>query len=294
MHISDNNYQTNKVIVSQSANPNILYIIKNHSSLADKTNIHKYKIERKNIGEILSEFLAWRGLLLIPFAFLFMLLPFVESFLKVDLIKARYTCPELDTLEFSAATDIKRKFADCCNLQKEKVLNCAFDAIDNELDILQILRKQCAMKQRITEVETVEKAKDIFSCEFEHEDKAELLQLDKEGSSQTINNEREAEDYDFKEEETDQGISGKLSDVAKVFDETETPIEVMANAGKGYGSFWNIVVLAVLSTSLIVGLVLLGLFEVEESLKVAQCVPSDEEEFEMTLRPGTFSFRPVW
>ena len=120
-----------------------------------------------------------------------MLLPFVESFLKVDLIKARYTCPELDTLEFSVATDVKRKFAECCDLRNEKVLNCAFDAIDNELDILQILRKQCVMKQRITEVETVEKAKDIFSCEFEHEENAELLQVERVGSVRSLDNNKE-------------------------------------------------------------------------------------------------------
>lgn len=223
-----------------------------------------------------------------------MFLPFVESFLKVDLIKARYTCPELDTLEFSAATDIKRKFADCCDLHKEKVLNCAFDAIDNELDILQILRKQCAMKQSITEVETVEKAKDIFSCEFEHEENAELLQVEREGSTQAIQNEKEAATYNFREDETDGGMAGKLGEVAKVFDETETPIEVMANGGKGYGSVWNMVLLAVLSALLIAGLLLLGLFEVEDLLRVSTCVPSDEEEFQITLSPGSFSFRPVW
>ena len=83
------------------------------------------------------------------------------------------------------------------------MLNCAFDSIDNELDILQILRKQCAMKQRITEVETVEKAKDILSCEFEHEENAELLQVEKARSLQTINTDKETEKYDFKEEEID-------------------------------------------------------------------------------------------
>ena len=222
-----------------------------------------------------------------------MFLPFVESFLKVDLIKARYTCPELDSLEFSVATDVKRKFADCCDLQKEKVLNHAFDTIDNELDILQILRKQCAMKQRIAEVEMVEKEKDIFSCEFEHEEKAELLQVEKAGSMQRINREKEAETYDFREEEVDEGMVSRLKDVAKVFDETETPIEVMANGGKGYGSVWNMVVLTLLSVGLVVGLILLGLFEVEESLRVSTCVPSDKQEFEMTLAPETFSFRPV-
>ena len=68
----------------------------------------------------------------------------------------------------------------------------------------------------------------------------------------------------------------------------------MANGGKGYGSVWNMAVLAVLSVGLVVGLVLLGLFEVEDSFRVSTCVPSDEEEFEMTLKPGAFSFRPVW
>ena len=174
------------------------------------------------------------------------------------------------------------------------MLNHAFDTIDNELDILQILRKQCAMKQRITEVEKVEKEKDIFSCEFEHEEKAELLQVDKVGSAHTISREKAAETYDFKEEEVDEGVTGKLKEVAKVFDETETPIEVMVNGGKGYGSVWNMAVLAVLSVGLVVGLVLLGLFEVEDSFRVSTCVPSDEEEFEMTLKPGAFSFRPVW
>ena len=80
----------------------------------------------------------------------------------------------------------------------------------------------------------------------------------------------------------------------KVFDETETPVEVMTNGGKGYGSVWNMVVLILLSCALIVGLVLLGLFEVEESMRVSTCIPSDEQEFEMTLTYKTFSFRPVW
>ena len=48
----------------------------------------------------------------------------------------------------------------------------------------------------------------------------------------------------------------------KVFDETETPVEVMTNGGKGYGSVWNIAALGIMSISLIAGLVMLGLFEV--------------------------------
>ena len=57
---------------------------------------------------------------------------------------------------------------------------------------------------------------------------------------------------------------------------------------------WSVAVLAVLSAALIVGLTLMGLFEVEDSLRVSTCVPSDEKEFEMALRKDSLSFRPVW
>ena len=70
----------------------------------------------------------------------------------------------------------------------------------------------------------VEKEKDIFACEFEHEDNAELLQLEDCGSSYCIENDQKDAQYDFKEEETDEGILDKVSAIAKLFDETETPI----------------------------------------------------------------------
>ena len=249
-------------------------------------------MERKNAGEIISEVLAWRGLLIMPLALVFMFLPFVEIFFKVDLIKARYTAPELDNLDFSLWTDIKRRFARTCDLHPEKVLNAALEKIDDELDLVQILRKQAMMKRGVSELDALEKRKDIFDCEFESNANAGLLLIDEEPiGTKVMDNEQQ---FDLSEEEDSSPLKETMSALVKVLDENETEVVVLANGGKGYGSLWNMGTLCVLSTGLIVGLLLLGLLDVDNQFVTQTCLPSSEEEKTITIPKERFMFRIVY
>ena len=240
-----------------------------------KSDIHTYSVERKNAGEIISEVLAWRGLLIMPLALVFILLPFVEIFFKVDLIKARYTAPELDTLDFSLWIDIKRRFARTCDLHSEKVLNAALERIEDELDLVQILRKQAMMRRGISELDALEKRKDIFDCEFESDANADLLLIDEEPiGTKVMDNEQQA---DLSEEEDPSPLKETTSALVKMFDENETEVAMLAKGGKGYGSLWNMGTVCVLSAGLIVGLLLLGLLDVDNQFMTQTCLPSSEE-----------------
>ena len=84
-----------------------------------------------------------------------------------------------------------------------------------------------------------------------------------------------------------------MKEIAKLFDETETPIELMANGGKGYGSVWNMAALLLMLVALVVGLILLGLFEVSAQYSAQTCIPSEEKDFMFVLKKDRFVFRPM-
>ena len=219
------------------------------------------------------------------------MLPFVEMSLKVDIIKSRYTCPELDTLDFSLWVDIKRRFSSLCSLRRERVLNHALDSVENELDLIQILRKQSAMKLQILEVKSLEKNKDIYSCQLEAEEDADLLQLEAGGTTKAIEDKQKG-DYDFREDEEQKGVLHYLAQAMKVMDSNGTPVEIMRNGGRGFGSVWNIIALFLMSAALLAGLLVLGLLEVSGSSTTQTCVPSEGSEFEIVLEKEKFLFRP--
>ena len=238
--------------------------------------MNKYEIERENIGQILSKFRAYRGLILFPIGLVLMLFPFISSFLKFDLIKARYTCPELDNADFSLWLEFKRKLAGFKAFKKERVFNLAFDSIEDDLDLLQVLRKQVMMRQVMEEVRSVDKIKDVFACEVEYEEDPDFFLLGPEGIDSYLI-EQKHEEYCFKEEEENEYLSKKLEDWVQSFDMNNTPVEVMANGNKGYGSFWNILALSVMLVALVSGMASMGLFNVSASFSAKVCLPSDDE-----------------
>lgn len=230
-----------------------------------------------------------------PLTLVFLLLPFVEIFFKVDLVKARYTAPELDTLDFSLITDLRRRFAGPCELHEEKVLNAALERIDDELDLLQILRKQALMRRAVAELGAIEKPKDIFSCDFEVEANQDMLlcQDPLSASSQCLSPLKE--DFNFEEEPPQKGKAVRaLTGVVSLFDEVGTEVAIMSNGGKGYGSVWNVGALCLMSTGLVVGLLVMGLTSVRDNVVIQSCVASDPADYSLTIPKERILFRPVY
>lgn len=131
-----------------------------------------FLIIRSNIASIISQLLAWRGIILIPIAFILIIFPLVQESYKLDLIKARFESQTLNKIELSFFTLIKCKLATICPsyFTKEHLLNRAMERVEQDLDLIHILQLQSIMKRQRIQFNQIDRDENIFDCKIQQKD----------------------------------------------------------------------------------------------------------------------------
>jgi hypothetical protein len=94
--------------------------------------------------------LAWRGTILIPIGFIFLVFPWVEESYKFDLMKVRLESEIINSTDMSLLVMIKCKLSKIFPsfFGRERVIAAAMERMEDDLDVIHLLQLQTIMRRQ--------------------------------------------------------------------------------------------------------------------------------------------------
>jgi hypothetical protein len=110
----------------------------------------QYELARYNIADILGRILSWFSVFVLICAFV--VSPVLDFNYKVELAQKLYDNQKLNSIDISLMSYFKYLLSKITGkLFREHVLDTAFEQLDKDLDLLNLIKRQTLMKKLIKE-----------------------------------------------------------------------------------------------------------------------------------------------